>query len=80
MLLVLGLADLYQNYYYWMVARVHNAFPFKPFNPDQWTLTNDMTSRIYLDYILFGAVGTLVTFIFLAFMVRRENRAKKQKL
>jgi hypothetical protein len=47
------------------------------FSPDQWTIANNFTDKLYLGYVILGAAGTLAVAIFLVVMAFRERRAKR---
>lgn len=76
-LLAFGVADLVQNYRLWSVARVVNVFEYSFFTPDQWYISNNLSDFPYLNYVLWGAVGSVATFLFLVVMAWREKHPRK---
>ena len=76
-LLAFDAVDLYQNYYTWSVVRVAKVSGYVLFSPDQWTIANNQANYLYLQYVMWGAAGSIAVFIFLVVMAARERRARR---
>jgi hypothetical protein len=76
-LLAFGVVDLVQNYEIWTVARAVKAFGYSLFMPNKWYISNNLSDFPYLNYVLWGAAGSIATFLFLVVMVWREKHPKK---
>jgi hypothetical protein len=76
-LLAFGVVDLVQNYRIWSVVRVVKLFDYELFTPNKWYISNNLSDFPYLNYVLWGAAGSIATFLFLVVMVWREKHPKK---
>ena len=76
-LLAFGVVDLVQNYRIWSVVRVVKLFYYELFTPNKWYISNNLSDFPYLNYVIWGAAGSIATFLFLAVMVWREKHPKK---
>ncbi|MEN6409198.1 MAG: hypothetical protein ABFD44_05725, partial [Anaerolineaceae bacterium] len=79
-LILLESYELFTNARQWRVLAASWYFPYTPFHEYIWTLANQYTEASYLNLVIIGAIGTLLTAVFLSVMAWRERYAEQPRL
>lgn len=75
-----GSYELFTNARQWRVLAASWYFPYEPFHEYIWRLANQYTEASYLNLVIIGAVGSLLTAVFLIIMAWREKGAEQPRL
>jgi hypothetical protein len=70
----IGINDLVQNFREWSVQVSYHRFPGHGMINPQWNVMNDFSDNPYVTLVAAGAVVTVLTAIFLFWMIKREKK------
>jgi hypothetical protein len=71
---ILGLNDLILNFRLWDIKHTTLFFPHQEIFVSRWFVANDYHDSVYINLIILGATISLLTYIFLFWMLYREKK------